>query len=245
MSPSTDLEDLKAEIDGYIIELTSQIKILEDNDYDTTKEMYNDTCKKISYVNSRVKTMEMDLQSLRNRKLARYYRPFIRQYQSKLKEFNKAIKWTKKTSTSLNDGEIDEWSIDQMKDNDIMNDEDKAIHYGCHLLHETDKAADRVIVELATIQKIAVETAEKVAQQSKQLETTVNKLDDANEEIRRSKKVLRRMARRTLGDKYIWMCIILIIIAITAAMIIKFNPQIRKKAKEITQQTDIVNNLPF
>ena len=101
-----------------------------------------------------------------------------------------------------------------------MNDEDAAIGYGRRLQDETDAAADRAIRDLAETQEIAVNTAQTVHDQTQQIARIDQNLAEIDDEIDRASKVLKRMGRRVMTDKYIWCLIFLIFVAIIAIIVV-------------------------
>ena len=223
MTTKGDLNDIKYEIDKLMRDINNKIKNVEDGKILNVNDYLFDIEKNIKYMETRVRQMEIDLQTTKNREYFKQYKPIIRQYKLKLKEINNSFKWCKKRRTS-NDGEIEMMDIDR--------NEDKAIQYGMRLIDETDKAADRIITEVVKTQEIATETAEMVMKQTKQMKDIGNTLDDIYEETRRIKKQLKRMSRRLLTDKYIWICVCLIIVGMTFGLILKFSRPIKQKIQQ-------------
>ena len=101
-----------------------------------------------------------------------------------------------------------------------MNDEDAAIGYGRRLQDETDAAADRAIRDLQETNEVAVNTAEMLHNQTEQIANIDKNLAEIDDEIDRATRVLKRMGRRVMTDKYIWALIFLIFAAIIAIIVV-------------------------
>merc|ERR1712154_567670 len=103
---------------------------------------------------------------------------------------------------------------------EILNDEDAAIGYGRRLQDETDAAADRAIRDLADTQETAVNTATMLHGQTEQIANIDRNLAEIDDEIDRATRVLKRMGRRVMTDKYIWCLIFLIFAAIIGIIVV-------------------------
>mmetsp|Transcript_28051 Transcript_28051/g.34250 ORF Transcript_28051/g.34250 Transcript_28051/m.34250 type:complete len:232 (+) Transcript_28051:36-731(+) len=220
-----DVENTDREIRDMLTELKKKISKVED-----LNETHNDSDlkyinKKIIHCKNRIKYMEMTLRTMKDRDFAKQYRAVVRNHQSKLDEYEQNMKWV---DDHLTDKERKK-QAGQFTSNDILNNEDNAIKYGNKLLNETDDAADRTIQVVNQIQANAAETAEMVANQTKQLNNINNELDSIDEEIDRASKVMKRMGRRVMTDKYIWVLISLIFIAIIVAVVLAFTKGKLKK----------------
>merc|ERR1712087_826317 len=105
-------------------------------------------------------------------------------------------------------------------EHEILNNEDAAIGYGRRLQDDTEAAADRAIRDLAETQETAVNTAQQLHEQTEQIENIDRNLAEIDDEIDRATRVLKRMGRRVMTDKYIWGLIFLIFAAIIAIIVI-------------------------
>ena len=101
-----------------------------------------------------------------------------------------------------------------------MNDENAAIGYGRRLQDETDAAANRALRDLAETQETAVNTATMLHDQTEQIANIDRNLAEIDDEIDRATRVLKRMGRRVMTDKYIWCLIFLIFAAIIAIIVV-------------------------
>merc|ERR1712228_975129 len=105
-------------------------------------------------------------------------------------------------------------------DDEILNDEDAAIGYGRRIQNETDAAADRAIRDLAETNAVAVGTATMLHDQTEQIANIDRNLAEIDDEIDRATRVLKRMGRRVMTDKYIWCLIFMIFAAIIAIIVV-------------------------
>merc|ERR1712176_184285 len=167
------------------------------------------------YCKSRIKTMEIELQTVENRETARKFKPVIRDHKARLKEFEQALQWTQ--ASAADDDGINKSGYN---DDEILKDEDAAIGYGRRLQNETDAAADRAIRDLAETNTIAVDTATMLHDQTEQIAKIDKDLGEIDDEIDRATRVLKRMGGRVMTDKYIWCLIFMIFAAIIAIIVV-------------------------
>jgi len=97
---------------------------------------------------------------------------------------------------------------------DISKNEDAAIKYGRDVQNRTEEAANATIVKLIETEEIATGTAGKLVEQTQQISQIDQSLGDIDAELERANRILKRMGRRIMTDKYIWCLIALIFIAI-------------------------------
>eukprot|EP01083_Nonionella_stella_P227632 807475_1 len=171
--------------------------------------------KKIEHCKSRIKTMEIELQTVENRETARKFKPVIRDHRAKLKEFEQALQWSQAGAADDNVNNRSGYNADE-----ILNNEDAAIGYGRRLQDETDAAADRAIRDLAETQETAINTATMLHDQTDQIQNIDKNLAEIDDEIDRATRVLKRMGRRVMTDKYIWCLIFMIFMAIIAIIVV-------------------------
>ena len=176
--------------------------------------------------------MEIELSTVQDREAARKYKPVIRDHRSKLREFEQALEWHQAGAADNNGVNKSGYNVDE-----ILNDEDAAIGYGRRLQDETDAAADRAIRDLGETHDIAVATAEMVAEDTVKIANIDKNLAEIDDEIDRATRVLKRMGRRVMTDKYIWVLIFLIFAAITAIIVVA------AVNGDITQKPDIRRRL--
>ena len=154
--------------------------------------------------------MEMELRQVKNRETARKFKPVVREHQKKIKEFETQLQWSQAGKESKN----------EYNSENIARSENAAIGYGRELQNETDAAAGRAIETLAETHETATKTAEQVYDQGKQIERIADTLDEVDAEIDRATRVLKRISRRVMTDKYVWCLISMIVIAVIVVIIV-------------------------
>lgn len=100
-----------------------------------------------------------------------------------------------------------------------MNDENAAIAYGTRLHDEMDSAADRIIRDVQETTDVAIGIAEQVDEQTKQIAGIDATLSEIDSEVDKATIVMRRMSRRVMTDKYIWILIALVLMAIIGVIV--------------------------
>jgi len=209
-----EVENIDREVKRLLKEIEEQIQKIENGlAASSASQQVN---KKIEHCKSRIKTMEIELQTVENRETARKFKPVIRDHRAKLKEFEQALQWSQAGAADDENGA----NKSGYNADEILKDEDAAIGYGRRLQDETDAAADRAIRDLAETQETAVNTAEMLHDQTEQIANIDRNLAEIDDEIDRATRVLKRMGRRVMTDKYIWCLIFLIFAAIIAIIVV-------------------------
>eukprot|EP00483_Globobulimina_turgida_P004867 UN04876 len=101
----------------------------------------------------------------------------------------------------------------------LLADSDAAINYGRRLQDRTDAAGGRAIRDLAETHEIAINTACMLQDQTEQIGLIDRDLAEIDDEINRATRIIKRMGRRIMSDKYIWCLIILIVLTIIGIII--------------------------
>mmetsp|Transcript_39859 Transcript_39859/g.63784 ORF Transcript_39859/g.63784 Transcript_39859/m.63784 type:complete len:245 (-) Transcript_39859:198-932(-) len=208
-----EVENIDREVKRLLKEIEEELQKIENGLASSSSS--GQVKKKIEHTKSRIKTMEIELQTVENRETARKFKPVIRDHRSKLKEFEDALKWSQAGAADDTDNNRSGYNEDE-----ILRNEDTAIGYGRRLQDETEAAADRAIRDLAETQEVAVDTAEKVNNQTEQIARIDQNLAEIDDEIDRATRVLKRMGRRVMTDKYIWILIFLIFAAIITIIVV-------------------------
>eukprot|EP01084_Bolivina_argentea_P272892 464740_1 len=207
-----EVENIDREVKNLLKEIEEQTQKIENGMGSSTEtEKVN---KKIEHCKSRIKTMEIELQTVQNRDTARKFKPVIRDHRAKLKEFEQALQWSQANAAD------DVQNRSGYNADEVLDDENAAIAYGRRLQDETDAAADRAIRDLAETQEVAVNTAEQVHNQTEQIANTDKMLSEIDDEIDRATRILKRIGRRVMTDKYIWCLIVLIVVAIIVIIVV-------------------------
>lgn len=208
-----EVENIDREVKRLLKEIEEQIQKIENGMGSSSSSKQVES--KIEHCKSRIKTMEIELQTVENRETARKFKPVIRDHRGKLKEFEQALQWSQA-------GAADDTGVNRSGYNadEILKDEDAAIGYGRRLQDETHGAADRAIRDLAETQEVAVNTATMLHDQTEQIANIDRNLAEIDDEIDRATRVLKRMGRRVMTDKYIWCLIFLIFAAIITIIVV-------------------------
>jgi len=208
-----EVENIDREVKRLLREIDDAVQQIENGVASSSASQA--TSKKIAHCKSRIKTMEIELQTVENRETARKFKPVIRDHRAKLKEYEESLKWSQAGAADDEGSNRSGYNADE-----ILRDEDAAINYGKRLQDETDAAADRAIRDLADTQETAVNTASMLHDQTEQIATIDRSLAEIDDEIDRATRVLKRMGRRVMTDNYIWCLIFMIFAAIIGIIVV-------------------------
>ena len=151
-------------------------------------------------------------------------RQLLKERASKVKALKSDLKWAKNETNYINNYNNDDHeniNIEEKYDNlDEMN-EDEIMEYAQNIQQQDNEILDRVIIDVDETVKMAEATAQKVSQQTDQIERISSKLDAIDDEIERAKKILKIMLRRVITDKAVWVLFFLIFIAIIMIFMIR------------------------
>jgi chromosome segregation ATPase len=165
--------------------------------------------RKIAHVKSQLKRMDIELRQVTNRDAARNFKPIIRDHNKKLKDLEQQLEWTQAGKAGNTQDPNNKYA-----GMDISRNEEDAINYGRDLQNRTQEAADNAITTLVETTNIATDTAQKVHEQTEQIKQIDQTLVEVDNELERANRILKRMARRVMTDKYIWCLVALVFIAI-------------------------------
>jgi flagellar hook-length control protein FliK len=98
--------------------------------------------------------------------------------------------------------------------------------HGLEIQDQSKDSLNRSISVVVQTKALGTETAQKLEQQTEQLGNVGNDLDKIDDILTRSNKIIRLIGRRIMTDKYVWVLIILIILAIVGIVLYKryYNP---------------------
>merc|ERR1719203_935659 len=195
-----EVQTIDREVSELLREIEDQIQRIEHKLVESAPDAQREVGVKITHCKSRVKTMEIELRTIMELDEAKRFRPMIKQHRQRLKECSDALKWTQA-------GAADENNRTGYNVDEILKDENAA-------------AADRTIIDLTQTQEAAVDTATKLHDQTEQIANVDRNLAEIEDEIDRASRVLRRMGRRVLTDKYLWCMIFMIFSAVIAIVVV-------------------------
>lgn len=204
------VENIDREVRALLKEIEDELSRLEHAGSVNERDMTG-IQNKITQANNRIKTMDIELQSVPDRATARKYKPVIKEHKKKIQDFEQQMQWS---SAGKQINTNNKYNID-----DITNNEDAAIAYGNELHDKIDDAADRAILTINETKEVAMDTVQKVNEQTQQIVQIDKTLAEIEDEIGRATLILRRMGRRVMTDKYIWVLVCLIMLAIIGVIV--------------------------
>jgi len=150
----------------------------------------------------------LELKNVNNPVEKKNYQKKVREYKKFLRDTKNDFEWKKKQDTKgelLGDHKVD------VKD---LNSNNGLMDHGREVLAESKGSLERTLGVVAKTQEIGAATLTKVDDQNKQLEKIHNDVRDIDSVLARSNKVIKRIGRKMLTDKYLWIIIGLIVGAI-------------------------------
>eukprot|EP01083_Nonionella_stella_P061049 159175_1 len=136
-------------------------------------------------------------------------RQLLKERATKLKDLKNELKWAKSENNRFENEAYDE----KYEDLNEMN-EDQIMDYARNIQNEDIEILDRVIIDVDQTKQQAVDVAQKVSDQTDQIQRIGKKVDDIDDELERAKRILRIMLRRVMTDKVIWVFVGLIFFAV-------------------------------
>jgi len=192
--------------EGQLDELSEEVKCLLDGleksgrraqDIDDLEERFH------TYENT-LDAMQMELKSLSPNDKKNWKKKF-RQYKKQLKEMKNDFEWKK--SNKVRDDLIG----DHEEDKADLNTADGLMNHGRTILDEGKKALERAQQNVAKTTEIAKKTAEKLADQQRQLEKIFDDIKSIDSTLARSTRIIKRIGRKIATDKYLWVIIFIVI----------------------------------
>mmetsp|Transcript_26619 Transcript_26619/g.43573 ORF Transcript_26619/g.43573 Transcript_26619/m.43573 type:complete len:213 (-) Transcript_26619:286-924(-) len=162
-------------------------------------EMHLKQCKNI-ISRIEIETRDMDTE---DRQLVRQ---LLKERAAELKRMTDELKWIKSDAKNSNQAA-------QMQHLDEMA-EDEVIEYARNIQEEDLNILDRVIMDVDQTKNTAENVAQKVHNQTEQIQRIGDKLDDIDDELERARRVMKIMLRRVMTDKIVWVMLGLIFIAV-------------------------------
>lgn len=143
------------------------------------------------------------------------YKQKFRQYRITLKQFNTDLAWQKTNSTKnvLLEGATAEALQGES--------EEALINHGLEVQQASSESLQRTLAVTAETQVIARSTAQTLDAHTQQLTRMYDDLEKIDSALDRSAVLMRRMARRVLTDKYIWVLVFLVVVAIIVIIVYK------------------------
>ena len=98
---------------------------------------------------------------------------------------------------------------------------DQVMAHGRKIQKESIDALGRTVGVVAETKQIATETAVKVQSQTEQIENMYQDLYQIDDILVRTRKIMKRMMRRTLSNRYLWYLIFLIVVGIIVIIVLE------------------------
>jgi len=92
--------------------------------------------------------------------------------------------------------------------------EDGVINHGRQVLGESKDSLERTLGVVNQTTAIGVKVTEQLQKQTEQIEKAYETMDEIESTLKRSTKIINRMARKVATDKYIWVVAFLVLAAI-------------------------------
>jgi len=221
MASADDIQSYEDEVKTALGGVKSQLSriskgLVNDIDIDGITE-------KIDFAKSKLRMMDLTKRQLDPQE-ARKWTPIIKELESQVKDFEEQLMWkTGGRRLTQSDKQKDKYG-------NIAKDEETAIMYGREMQDRQHDLADQAIVVLSETEEKARDTAEKVKEQSEQMGRIDHSLREIDDELGRATRVMKRIGRRVLTDKYIMCLIVLVFLALIGVIVVatmkkKIHPQ--------------------
>jgi predicted nucleic acid-binding Zn-ribbon protein len=104
------------------------------------------------------------------------------------------------------------------------------ISHGNNLMSKIDESTNNTLVMINEAEGIGTKTAAQLAAQGEQLQHISDNLYEIEDTLQRATAITKRMARRLLTDKYVWVLTVLIILAIIGIIALKVTKGVQFEA---------------
>ena len=94
---------------------------------------------------------------------------------------------------------------------------------------------DKVMINVDNTKETATETAQKVYEQTSQIQRIHDNLDEIDSELDRAKKIMTKIMRRMLTDRILWFFLGLIFISVIIIVLIETGV-LKKNTKKLQDQ---------
>jgi len=145
------------------------------------------------------------------------YKESLRKHKADLKQIKNDLEWLKENDTR--NQLVGDRKERNLEDVDLDTAEGQMTH-GRQLQKESVEALQRTVGVIGDTQQIGRDTAIKVQQQTEQIKKMYDDLFTIDDMLKRSRKIIARMMKRTLSSRYVWLLAFFIVVGI--AVIIYF-----------------------
>jgi len=166
----------------------------------------------VEYTNA-VDTLKMEFRNLPARDKG-IYKTKAKNYSTALRTYKNDLDWliAKHTRDDLTDGRSDLAGP--------SGDDDK-MKQGLEIQAQSEDSLGRSLAVVNETIKVGRDVTVKLAEQTEQLERMYDDLKDTQGTMARSAAILKRMARKTMTDKYVWCVVVMVVLAILGLILWK------------------------
>jgi len=148
------------------------------------------------------------------------FREKLKKHKTDLKTLRSDLEWLKENNTRK---ELMGDRKEGMQDLD-METSGGMMTYGKELQKQSLESLQRTVGVVGDTQTVARETAVKIAQQTDQIKKMYDELYEIDDMLKRSRKIIARMLRKTASSKTVWILVFCVIVGI--ALIIYFKVKV-------------------
>lgn len=173
---------------------------------------------KVRQFRNGIDSLEMELKGLVDDDRKTYKKKY-KKHKAFLTTFQNQLEWktTESAKTELLAGAAD------VKDVTVdLDSETGLMKYGKDMLCEDDEALKRTLTKVHETKEIAANTAVKIQEQTNEIEGMYDDLYKIDDTVQRSKAIIRRMFRQVRTEKYLWVLIGLVFIAVAVIIVFEF-----------------------
>lgn len=145
------------------------------------------------------------------------YKIMLRDHKSSLKELKNEFEWKKAAATK------DELLADGSNgaDNTELETAEGMMKHGLDIQDKSKQSLERTLRVVQDTKTIGQDTNAKLEANTAQIEGMHDKLESIESTLQRSTKVIKRMARKMATDKYVWVIVFLVFVAIVFLIVWK------------------------
>jgi len=175
---------------------------------------------KLDFYKNALDSLKMDLRNVQNASDVQTYTQKKKNYGQALRKFKSKLEWAEST---MQRGELLDGASDGMSKGQSA---EEFMNYGLKKQEETKDALSRTAKTIEETKQVGRDVTVKLEEQTAQLESMYDALKETQGTLQRSTAILKRMARKTMTDKYVWCVVSLVGIAILGLILYKvINPE--------------------
>jgi hypothetical protein len=212
----TEIAMRDTQLSELIASMQAKLKAMESGE--RKNEDFEDVEERLKQAENAVEMFRMEFRSLGHGDKAEY-REKLKKHKNDLKSIANDLAWLRQNA---NRAQLMGAPRDQLQGVDLDTKEGLIAH-GRKVQDESIAALQRTAGVVANTRGVAADTAVKVQEQTNQIDNFHKNIYEIDDMLERSKEIIRRMMRRTLTNRYIWILIVLILIGIAGIIAIEVN----------------------